>query len=64
MISEELVKQAAQEEENAKIYKVDLNNRSITRIGGLKPFSKLRCLQLNFNRIRCIENLDCLPDLR
>lgn len=64
MISEQLVRQAAGEEENTKVYKVDLNNKAIKSINGFKPFSKLRCLQLNFNRIRCIENLECLPDLR
>ena len=64
MISEELVRSAAGEEENSKVYKVDLNNKAITRISGLKPFNKLRCLQLNFNRIRCIENLENVPDLR
>lgn len=64
MLSEEQVRQAAGEEENSKVYKVDLSNKAITRIHGLKAFTKLRCLQLNFNRIRCIENLECVPDLR
>lgn len=64
MISEELVKTVSGEEEADRIYKADLSNKLLIRISGLNHFSKLRFLRLDFNRIRCIENLESLPDLR
>ena len=64
MISEELVKQVTGEEDNNRVYKLDLSVRGIATINNLKAFEKLRCIVLDFNRISVIENLSSLTDLR
>lgn len=46
------------------MYKVELTNRSIVQISGLKEYDKVRCLILSYNLIERIENLQYLGDLR
>ena len=64
MMNRQMIIEAAGEDDPARIYKLQLTNRSFKAISGLKEFDKLRCLILGYNLIEKIENIGCLSDLR